>query len=481
MEIKKFEEFDLDAKLLRAITEMGFEQPSPIQAKAIPVILEGKDIVGQAQTGTGKTAAFGIPLLQMIDTKEKSLQAIVLSPTRELAIQIAEEFRKLSKFSHGIKILPIYGGQDITKQIRSLKGGIQVVIGTPGRVMDHMRRHTLKMEHVKMVVLDEADEMLNMGFIDQVEKIIKSISTDRVTMLFSATIPEEIEALINRYMKSPEKIEIESQNLISDRIAHRYFEVVENEKLDLLRRVLITHNPETCIMFCRTKDNVDKVYTYLKNNKYPCGKIHGGMMQNERLEVMNNFKKGRFPFLVATDVAARGIDVEDITEVINFDVPLEKESYVHRIGRTGRAGKNGIAITFVTPFEDRFFNEIQEYIKINIEKSEMIDEDMIKDSIDAFNKRLSTRPKEKSIKQDAVNKDITKIYLNGGKKKKVRAGDIVGAICSINGLCGDDIGIIDIQDNVSYVEIMNGKGKKALDGLRRSTIKGKKLKVEIAK
>lgn len=475
-----FKDYGLSNEILKSIELLGYKNPSKVQEKVIPLALQDKDLLVKSQTGSGKTASFAIPLCEKIIWEENAPQALILAPTRELCVQIKDDVSNIGKFKR-IKAVPVYGKQPFSIQERMLKQRTHIVVGTPGRTLDHIDRGTLKLDKIKYLIIDEADEMLNMGFIDQVEKIIKSISTDRVTMLFSATIPEEIESLINRYMKSPEKIEIESQNLISDRIAHRYFEVVENEKLDLLRRVLITHNPETCIMFCRTKDNVDKVYTYLKNNKYPCGKIHGGMMQNERLEVMNNFKKGRFPFLVATDVAARGIDVEDITEVINFDVPLEKESYVHRIGRTGRAGKNGIAITFVTPFEDRFFNEIQEYIKINIEKSEMIDEDMIKDSIDAFNKRLSTRPKEKSIKQDAVNKDITKIYLNGGKKKKVRAGDIVGAICSINGLCGDDIGIIDIQDNVSYVEIMNGKGKKALDGLRRSTIKGKKLKVEIAK
>lgn len=475
-----FKDYGLSNEILKSIELLGYKNPSKVQEKVIPLALQDKDLLVKSQTGSGKTASFAIPLCEKIIWEENAPQALILAPTRELCVQIKDDVSNIGKFKR-IKAVPVYGKQPFSIQERMLKQRTHIVVGTPGRTLDHIDRGTLKLDKIKYLIIDEADEMLNMGFIDQVEKIIKSISTDRVTMLFSATIPEEIESLINRYMKSPEKIEIESQNLISDRIAHRYFEVVENEKLDLLRRVLITHNPETCIMFCRTKDNVDKVYTYLKNNKYPCGKIHGGMMQNERLEVMNNFKKGRFPFLVATDVAARGIDVEDITEVINFDVPLEKESYVHRIGRTGRAGKNGIAITFVTPFEDRFFNEIQEYIKINIEKSEMIDEDMIKDSIDAFNKRLSTRPKEKSIKQDAVNKDITKIYLNGGKKKKVRAGDIVGAICGINGLCGDDIGIIDIQDNVSYVEIMNGKGKKALDGLRRSTIKGKKLKVEIAK
>ena len=300
-------------------------------------------------------------------------------------------------------------------------------------------------------------------------------------MLFSATIPEEIEVLCKKYMKNVKKVEIEAHNMISDRITHKYYEVKENDKLDLLEKVLITTNPETCIMFCRTKDNVDKVYNFMKKKNYPCEKIHGGMMQNERLEAMDNFKKGKFPFLVATDVAARGIDVEDITEVINIDIPMEKESYVHRIGRTGRAGKKGTAITFVTPFEDRFFDEIQQYIGFEIEEAQPIDNEEAAASLDEFKKRIAQKPKAKNTKQNALNKGIMKIYMNGGKKKKIRAGDIVGAVCSIEGLTGDDIGIIDIQDNVSYVEILNGKGNKVLSGLSKSTIKGKKLKVQIAK
>ena len=475
-----FKDYGLCDEILKSIELLGYKKPSEVQEKVLPLALKDNDLLVKSQTGSGKTASFAIPVCEKIVWEENAPQALILSPTRELCVQIKEDVSNIGKFKR-IKAVPVYGKQPFSIQERALKQRTHVVVGTPGRTMDHIERGTLKLEKIKYLIIDEADEMLNMGFIDQVESIIKSLPKDRVTMLFSATIPEEIEVLCKKYMKNVKKVEIEAQNMISDRITHKYYEVKENDKLDFLEKVLITTNPETCIMFCRTKDNVDKVYNFMKKKNYPCEKIHGGMMQNERLEAMDNFKKGKFPFLVATDVAARGIDVEDITEVINIDIPMEKESYVHRIGRTGRAGKKGTAITFVTPFEDRFFDEIQQYIGFEIEEAQPIDNEEAAASLDEFKKRIAQKPKAKNTKQNALNKGIMKIYMNGGKKKKIRAGDIVGAVCSIEGLTGDDIGIIDIQDNVSYVEILNGKGNKVLSGLSKSTIKGKKLKVQIAK
>ena len=475
-----FEDLDLNPQILRAIKEMGFEEATPIQAQSIPAVMSGRDVIGQAQTGTGKTASFGIPLLHKVDPKLKKTQALILCPTRELAIQVSNELHNLAKYMHGIKILPIYGGQEIGKQIRSLKGGVQIIVGTPGRVMDHMRRKTVKMDHIHTVVLDEADEMLNMGFIDQVRDIINTLNKNRQTMLFSATIPEEIISLCNMYMKNPINIEIKSQKLITDNIKHELYRFEEFYKLDNLSKLLISEAPETAVIFCKTKENVDKVFENLNKKGYSVNKIHGGMLQKDRLDVMDKFKRGNFRVLVATDVAARGIDVEGITHVINYDLPVEKEAYVHRIGRTGRAGASGKAISFVNQYEDGLLDMIQEYIGFKIPVSSELPEVNSEKRNESI-KLLKSKPKMKREKDKVINKNITKIYFNGGKKKKLRPGDFVGAISRIEGITAEDIGIIDVQDTVSYVDILNGKGNKVIEALKNSTIKGKKLKVEKAR
>lgn len=346
-------------------------------------------------------------------------------------------------------------------------------------MLDHIDRGTLDLSKIKYFVIDEADEMLNMGFIGQVEGVIRRIPKNRVTMLFSATIPEEIESLCKNHMRRPVKIEIKAQKLITDNIEHNLYRVDDKEKLEALNKILVGEVPKTTIVFCRTKDNVDLTYDYLNKKGYSIGKIHGGMLQKERLEVMEAFRRGDFRILIATDIAARGIDIEGITHVINIDVPMEKEAYVHRIGRTGRAGSKGKAITFATQYEDRFLNDIFDYIGFSIEESLM--EEISKEEIEKSVKVLTSKPKAKNVKSKSVNKGITKIYLNGGKKKKIRAVDIVGAVSRIEGVNGDDIGIIDIQDMGSYVEILNGKGNLVMTALKDSTIKGKKLRVEKAR
>lgn len=343
-----FEEMCLDTRIMRAIAEMGFEQPSPIQAQSIPIAVEGKDMIGQARTGTGKTASFGIPMLQRINPKDKSLQAIVLCPTRELAIQSANEIRKLAKFLHGIKVLPIYGGQEISKQIRSLKGGVQIVIGTPGRVMDHLRRHTLKPQTVDIVVLDEADEMLNMGFREDIETILGQLPEERQTMLFSATMPKPILEIAKRYLHEPEIVKVIQKELTVPKIEQYYYEVNPRKKNEVLSRLLDMYDPSLSLVFCNTKRKVDELVADLKGRGYFAEGLHGDMKQSQRDRVMNGFRNGRTDILVATDVAARGIDVEDIAAVFNYDIPQDVEYYVHRIGRTGRIGKEGRAFTFVT-------------------------------------------------------------------------------------------------------------------------------------
>ena len=354
----------IQSQIIRAVKEMGFEQMSPIQEQAIPVMLEGKDLIGQAQTGTGKTAAFGIPLIQMIDPECEDVQAIVLCPTRELAIQAAEEMRKFAKYMQGVKILPIYGGQDINKQIRSLKGKVSIVVGTPGRVMDHMRRHTLKLQSLKMVVLDEADEMLNMGFREDIEVILKGIPEEHQTVLFSATMPQAILDITREYQKADAQlIKVAHKELTVPLIKQYYYEVNASNKEEVAARLLDYYNPKRCLIFCNTKHMVDVLCENLKGRGYFAEGLHGDMSQNQRDKVMKAFRNDAAEILIATDVAARGIDVDDVEAVINYDVPQDIEYYVHRIGRTGRAGRKGRAFTLVVGKEIYKLREIEKACK----------------------------------------------------------------------------------------------------------------------
>lgn len=477
---KEFNNFELSDELIKAIDNLGYKTLSEVQEKVIPEILRNKDLVVKSQTGSGKTAAFGIPLCEKIDWDENKPQVLVLAPTRELAVQISENILNIGRYKR-INAVAIFGKQSIVDQERKLKQKTHMVVGTPGRVLDHIDRGSLDVSKIKYFVIDEADEMLNMGFIRQVEAVIRRIPKKRVTLLFSATIPDEIKTLCDKHMDRPVNISIKSKNLTSDNVSHSVYYVDYNEKLDALNDMLITHIPETSVVFCRTKENVDNVYEYLNNKRYSVNKIHGGMMQKDRLDTMEQFRRGEFRILVATDIASRGIDIEGITHVINYDIPVEKEAYVHRIGRTGRAGAKGKALTFCKDCNDRYLNEIENYIGFKIEAKEFPNKEEINKSREKAFEVLKTRPKRKKEKSNAVNKDIMKIYLNGGKKKKIRAGDIVGAITKIPGVTGEDIGIIDVQDIASYVDILNGKGKAVINGLRTSTIKGKKLKCDRAR
>lgn len=366
METIKFEELYLDERILRAVKDMGFEETSPIQAKAIPVQMEGLDIIGQAQTGTGKTAAFGIPLLQKIDPKSKKLQAVALCPTRELAIQVADEIRKLAKYMHGVKVLPIYGGQDIVKQIRSLKDGTQIIIGTPGRVMDHMRRKTVKFDHVHTVIMDEADEMLNMGFLEDMETILSQLPEERQTIMFSATMPDAIMKIARNFQQNPQIVKVVKKELTVPKVTQYYYEVKPKTKVEVMCRLLDMYAPKLSVAFCNTKRQVDELVDELQGRGYYAEGLHGDLKQVQRDRVMNSFRNGRTEILVATDVAARGIDVDDVEAVFNYDIPQDDEYYVHRIGRTGRAGRAGIAFSFVVGKEVYKLRDIQRYCKTKI-------------------------------------------------------------------------------------------------------------------
>ncbi len=366
MEIVKFEELQLDERIIRAITEMGFEEASPIQAQAIPVVMDGRDMIGQAQTGTGKTAAFGLPLLQKVDPKLKKIQAIVLLPTRELAIQVAEELRRFAKFMHGVKVLPIYGGQDIVKQIRSLKDGTQIVVGTPGRVMDHMRRKTIRVDHVNTVVLDEADEMLNMGFLEDMETILSQLPEERQTMMFSATMPQAIVDIAKKFQNEPVTVRVVKKELTVPKVTQYYYEVKPKNKVEVMCRLLDMYDPKLSIVFCNTKRQVDDLVQALQGRGYFAEGLHGDLKQMQRDRVMDSFRNGRTEILVATDVAARGIDVGNVEAVFNYDIPQDDEYYVHRIGRTGRAGREGKAFSLVVGREVYKLRDIQRYCKTKI-------------------------------------------------------------------------------------------------------------------
>lgn len=527
METIKFEDLEIKDSILKAIVDMGFEQASPIQAKAIPVVLSGQDIVGQAQTGTGKTAAFGIPLLQKIDPKNKNLQAVVLCPTRELAIQVAEEIRKLARFLHGIKVLPIYGGQEISKQIRSLKAGTQVIIGTPGRVMDHMRRKTIKFASVNMVVLDEADEMLNMGFREDIETILKEMPTDRQTVLFSATMPRPIMEIAKTYQKDAVVIKVVKKELTVPKIEQYYYEVKPKNKEEVLSRLLDIYNPKLSLVFCNTKRQVDDLVTALVGRGYFADGLHGDLKQQQRDRVMNGFRNGKTEILVATDVAARGIDVDDVEAVFNYDIPQDDEYYVHRIGRTGRAGRNGRAFTFVVGREAYKLKDIQRYCKTKIiaqpipsindvastkgekaldkihriieneDLSKMIDlieervnrEDYTSLDIAAAFLKLSIGESEE-VEQASVGMEsfgdtgaeagMIRLFINIGKKQNARPGDILGAIAGETGMPGKLIGTIDMYDKYTFVEVPREYAPDVIRVMGEAKIKGKSINIEPA-
>lgn len=418
-----FRQFNISQKILRAIEDMGFEEPTPIQISAIPLILAGNDVTGQAKTGTGKTAAFGIPALERLDPRDRQTQVIVLSPTRELAIQTAEEIARLSTHMGHTTILPIYGGQPIERQLRALKTGVQIVVGTPGRVLDHLRRRTLSLSRVKLVVLDEADQMLDMGFLPDIETILGTTPKERQTVLFSATIPKPILAISKRFQRNPEFVEIPHKELTVPEVEQRYLEVHSRDKFDVLCRLLDQMDPKLVLVFCNTKRRVDQLTKRLKTLGYRVGEIHGDLKQSQRDRVMAQFRKGEIDLLVATDVAARGIDVEDIDLVVNLDVPQVAEYYVHRIGRTARAGRSGQAITFVGPEDVYKMREIQRMANITIsripipsardaaESKTKALADKIKQTVDAGNLEKQLETVERIMVDDYTSLEIAAALL----------------------------------------------------------------------
>jgi superfamily II DNA/RNA helicase len=479
MSEKNFADFNVSDEIRRALAVLKYETPTAVQSEVIPKAMANQDLVVKSQTGSGKTASFGIPICEMMQWEEKKPQALILTPTRELAVQVREDITNIGRFKR-IKAMAVYGKEPFAKQKEELKQKTHAVVGTPGRVMDHIERGTLVLDKIKYLIIDEADEMLNMGFIEGVEAIIKQLPSNRVTMVFSATLPKDVENLCHQYMNNPTHIEIAAAEVTTNTIEHRLIEAKQEGKLSLLKDVTVVENPDSCIIFCNTKEHVETVYTELEQANYSCEKLHGGLEQTDRFAVMDGFKMGNFRYLVATDVAARGIDIDNVTLVVNYDVPMEKESYVHRTGRTGRAGNKGKAITFAAPYEEKYMKAIEKYIGFEIPVMEMPSYHEVAGGKAAFEEKLSGRRVVKNNKTARINKDIMKLHFSGGKKKKIRAVDFVGTIAKIPGVTADDIGIITIQDHLSYVDILNGKGSIVLQAMEHTTIKGKKLKVSKA-
>ena len=522
METVRFDELQLDERILRAVTDMGFEAASPIQMQAIPVQLEGKDMIGQAQTGTGKTAAFGIPLLQEISQDNRKTQAMILCPTRELAIQVADEIRRLAKYMPGIKILPVYGGQEIMKQIRSLKGGVQIIVGTPGRVMDHMRRRTVKMDQLHTVVLDEADEMLNMGFREDIETILEEVPKERQTVLFSATMPKPILEITKKYQTDAELIKVTKKELTVPSIEQYYYEVKPKNKEEVLSRILDIYNPKLSVVFCNTKKQVDLLVNGLLGRGYFAAGLHGDMKQAQRDRVMEGFRKGKTDILVATDVAARGIDVDEVEAVFNYDLPQDDEYYVHRIGRTGRAGRVGRSFSFVSGREAYKLKEIQRYCKtkiyaqkvpslndvantkieklmdtvnrmieeedltayLQLVQSEVNDSDYTSMDIAAALLKLCAggkeEPQETFADTGAEEPGMVRLFINVGKKDKARPGDILGALAGESGIPGRVVGTIDMYDKYTFVEVPTEYAREIINSVNHTKIKGKSVAVEPA-
>ncbi len=504
----------------RAIQEMGFETATAIQAKAIPVLLEGRDMLAQAQTGTGKTAAFGLPLIERLDPKDKSTQAIVLAPTRELAVQVAEAIAAMAKYT-GLSVVAVYGGQPIVQQLRALKHGAQIIVGTPGRVLDHLNRETISLDAVKFAVLDEADEMLALGFLEDIETLLAKLPETRQLAFFSATVPPRFAALTERFLNSPARITIAAARRTIDSVTQRAVEVPPGRKLDALMRVLDMETPGPTIVFCKTRQETQDIADALAARDYGAEPLHGDMNQNERDRVMRRFREGVCELLVATDVAARGLDIESVTHVINVDVPWDAETYIHRIGRTGRAGRTGDAITLVEPRERRAMGNIERFTGAQVKIVQVPTAD---DITNRRQERLVERLREaianggNEFYLDAVRKtggdpyevaaaalslltanqpvpvdmpefrqpeprefrelprmsgDTARLFVGMGRNDGLRPADLVGAIAAETGVPGKQIGAIDILDRTAFVEVPKEMAQQVIDKLSQTPLRNK--------
>ncbi|MCW9708648.1 DEAD/DEAH box helicase [Fodinibius salsisoli] len=518
-----FAELNLSDTILQGLTDMGFEEPTPVQAKCIPTLLNKRDVVGQAQTGTGKTAAFGIPVVQQTDVSVSEVQTIIMCPTRELAIQVTGELIKIGKHLDGLHVLPVYGGQSIGRQIKALKRGAHIVVGTPGRTIDHLRRGTLKLDHLQRVVFDEADEMLNMGFRDDMEQILSYADQPVQTVMFSATMSRGIRKIMKRYMDQPQTIAIERKKVTAPNIEQYAVEVRDSVRTEAIGRFMDINDFKLALVFCNTKRKTEKVSRELQSRGYATDFINGDLNQNQRDRVMSKFRSGAIDVLVGTDVAARGLDIDDIEAVFNYDIPQDPEYYVHRIGRTGRAGRSGMAITFTTKRKKKQLRSIEKQIKnrlnplglpsvADVQQSRVagvmdkLVEDLEKGSLRPFIEQIESFDDDrfttieiaaallkKATSETASASDapaqgakkyddsaMIKMFFNVGKKHNVYPGDLVGAIAGESKVPGNVIGNIDIFPRHSFVDIPGKHVDKVINAMNRNRVKGKKVRVNVA-
>lgn len=475
----KFEKFNLNKNIIRALNNLNYDEPSKVQEEVIPSLLDKRDVIVKSKTGSGKTASFAIPIVEKVDVDNNSVQGLIIAPTRELTLQIKEEIQNIGRIKK-VRCSAIFGKQPLKEQIAELKQRVHIVVATPGRIIDHIGRGTIDLNNIKYFIIDEADKMLNKGFINDMESILNKLPQKSCKGMFSATIDDTINIVCNKYMKKPKMIDIKIDNVQVKKQISEYYIIVEKEsRYKTLKDIIYSECPNSTIVFVNTRDKVDEIYKSMKRDKFLVGAIHGDMSQDKRLFIIKDFKECKFNILVSSDITSRGIHIDDVSVVINYEVPRDKENYVHRIGRTGRADKLGKSITLVSYNEQKYLTDIEEYTGNKIEEINNIDENKVntgKEKLNKLQKNLSKNKKDS--KKENSNEEITKIYLNVGKKKKIRVIDIVGALSNIEGIENEDIGVIEVKDICSYVDILNYKGSKFLKNNKEILIKKKLTKVK---
>ena len=474
--MQTFKNYPLGLPILKALERLGYEKPTSVQESVLNHFWNKNDLIVQSQTGSGKTMAFALPVCEAVDWEKRYPQALVLTPTRELALQIQEVFFKVGRFKR-IKAVGLYGKAPFAIQQKELKQKTHVVVATPGRLLEHLEKGTIQMEEIRYLIIDEADEMLKMGFMEDVKRITETLPAKHQTLLFSATLPKDIQNFGETLMQVPQLIQITPQKVTSHQVETKCYQVDEMDKTKALMRLTQVENPDCCMIFCNRKVEVEKVYQVLLEEGYACAMLHGGMEQRDRFKVMADFKKGYYRYLVCTDVAARGIDVKHVTYVVSFDVPEDKEQYVHRIGRTGRGKQSGHAAMLATPSDQCFIEAIERYIGETLEQAQLPSETEVQKGKKAFKEKMKERIELPSPQLEAIHQDILKLHINAGKKTKMRPVDIVGTLCNLPGMSAEDIGIIQVQDISTYVEILNGKGEKVYKQLQKTPIKGRMRRV----
>ena len=472
-EENQFRDYHISEDIIEVLSVLGYRHPTGIQAEVIPAMLAGKHVIAKAPTGSGKTAAFAIPICERVLWAEKAPQALILEPTRELAVQVSDEAFHIGR-KRRLKVPAVFGGFPIDKQIQTLRQKAHIIVGTPGRVMDLIRRESLKLDKIEYLVIDEADLMLDMGFIEEMKEILSMVPRTCNISLFSATLKPQIRQLVDDYI--PESVLImQDSGEVTGRINQKIYQVEEDRKYEDFISVLLDENPACCIIFCGTREMTNVLFQKLRRSRIFCGMIHGEMEQRERLKTIESFRRGGFRFLIATDVAARGVDFEQITHIINYDFPTGRETYVHRIGRVGRNGKTGTAISLLCEQDKRMLSQIEEYMGTELRTQAVPGREPLKEKEFWAGQRIRTELKPR--KGESLNRGIMRLSIGGGRKSRIRAVDIVGTVCSIDGLEAADIGIIDVRDSLTYVEILNGKGSQVLEALQNKTLKGKIRKV----